>query len=295
MRITDRMLTNTVRANLGANQRRMMAVQDEITSGKKVRRPSDDPSAVASIIRHRADVAANAQDQRTVSSATSRLFAADGALATITEVLHRARELTVQAGSDAMGTSHLQAISTEINELLKHAVQTGNTRFTGQYIFGGSKTTTPPFEAAGAVPAAVTYNGNTAPVSYELDGAIELRVDIPGDETFRPTLDALIQIRNAITSGDGKTAAEVGLPALDAALDQVLLTRGTIGARMNMLEETGSRLESDATNLKGLQSRLEDVDLTDAIVRLNSARTTYEAALGAAAKALMPSLVDYLR
>lgn len=295
MRITDRMLTNTVRANLGANQRRLMEVQDEITSGKKVRRPSDDPSAVASIIRHRADVAANAQDQRTVSSATSRLFAADAALATITEVLHRARELTVQAGSDAMGTSHLQAIGTEINELLKHTVQTGNTRFTGQYIFGGSKTTTPPFEATGAVPASVTYNGNTAPVSYELDGGIQIRVDVPGDETFRPTLDALIQIRNAITSGDGKTAAEVGLPALDTALDQVLLTRGTVGARMNMLEETGGRLESDATNLKGLQSRLEDVDLTDAIVRLNSARTTYEAALGAAAKALMPSLVDYLR
>jgi flagellar hook-associated protein 3 FlgL len=296
MRISDRMLHNTVRANLVANQRRMLEVEDEITSGKKVRRPSDDPSAVASILRHRADVAANAQDQRTVNSANSRLSAADSALATVTEILHRATELTVQAGSDAIGTSHLQSIGAEINELLKQTVQVGNTRFTGQYLFGGSKTTTPPFKAAaGDTPAGVTYEGNSEPVTYELDGGIKIRVDVPGDDALRSTLDALIAIRDKVNAGDGRGASEAGLPALDAALDQVLLVRGSVGARVNMLEETEARLGDQETNLKGLQSRLEDIDLADAMVRFNSARTTYEAALGAAAKVLQPTLVDYLR
>lgn len=295
MRISDRMLHNTIRSNLSANQRRMLAVEDEITSGKKVRKPSDDPSAVASILRHRTDVAANEQDQRTVSSAISRLSAADGALDTVTQILHRATELAVQAGSDAIGQEHLQSIGAEVNELLKQVVQTGNTRFTGQYIFSGSKTTTPAFEATGDVPATVTYNGNAEPVTYELNGGVAIRVDVPGEEALRSTIDALMSVRDMVNSGDSRRAAETGLGAIEDALDQVLLVRGSVGARVNMMEETEVRLGDQNTNLKGLQSRLEDIDLTDALVRFNSARTTYEAALGAAAKAMLPSLVNYLQ
>src|SRR5262245_29032368 len=111
MRISDRVLVDGVRANLNANTQRMARVERELSSGRKINAPSDDPAAAATALRHRTDIALNEQFTRTVDSAAARLGAADTSLGSLTDVLQRARELTVQAGSATISDDQLKSIA----------------------------------------------------------------------------------------------------------------------------------------------------------------------------------------
>lgn len=295
MRISDSVLTGNVRRNLNANLARLARVQNEIATGKRLNAPSDDPAAAASVLRQRTDRQTLTQYGRTVDAASARLGAADTALSSLTDVLQRARELTVAASNASVDSGGLAAMATEINQLLNRAVQIGNSKFGEQFLFGGTKTTTPPFGVTSDTPASVAFNGTTTPVVYDAGANVQLRVDVPGDATFQPTMTALIQIRDALNLGDGAAATAVGLPALDSALDGLLTTRGGVGARVNTMQTLSTRMDAEQTTLAELQSSLEDTDISDAIIRLNSAQNTYQAALGAAAKAITPTLADFLR
>lgn len=295
MRIADRVLTDNVRTSLNLNISKLMQIEREIATGRRINVPSDDPAAAATALRHRTDIALSEQFSRTAQASAARLSAADTALSSLTEVVQRARELTVKAGAGSLGTDQLASIATEINQLLHSAVQIGNTNFSGQFIFAGTKTTTVPFTVTGQVPLTVTYNGNANAIYQDVGQGVQVRVDVPGGQSILPVMNALIQIRDALNGGNTDAATTSGLAALDRALDGLLQTRGSIGARVNRLEDLVQRMDDEQTNLKGLQSGLEDVDITDTIVRLNIARNVYEASLGAAAKAIQPTLVDFLR
>lgn len=295
MRIPDRVITDSVKANVSINIARMMKVERELSSGRRINAPSDDPAAAAAALRLRADIAMSEQFTRNVDAAAARLSATDSALGSLTDVLQRARELTVQAGSAGISPGQLTSIGTEINQLLHHAVQIGNSSFGGQFLFSGTKTTTAAFTAVGDVPAAVTYQGNSAAILQDVGDSAQVQMNVTGDQGLLPAMNALIQVRDALNAGDRATAIQGGLTALDAALEGVLQQRGSIGARMNRLESLGVRIADERTNLHGLKGNLEDVDMADTIVRLNSARNVYEAALGAAAQVIQKSLVQFLR
>jgi flagellar hook-associated protein 3 FlgL len=294
MRIPDRVITEHIQTSLGLNTDRLLKIEEQLSSGRRINRPSDDPAGASAAMRIRTDLAMNDQYMRTVDAAKSRLSAADSALSSLTDVVQRARELTVQAGGGTLSGQQLTAIADELNQLLQHAVQIGNTNFGGQFIFAGTKTTTAPFAAAGDTPATVTYNGNDTPINLDLGQNAQVRVDVPGDQVFLPVTDVLIKLRDALTSGDAN-AATSNLGALDSALDGVLRAQGAIGARVNRLDSLGQRMDGEQSNLQGLQSQLEDIDVTDTIVRLNAAQNVYQAALGAAARVIQPTLVDFLR
>lgn len=280
MRIADSMLSSTVRRNLNANLERLARVQNEIATGKRLTVPSDDPAATTSVLHQRTERVTLAQYGRTVDAASARLGATDAALGSLTQVIQRARELTVAAGNAAIDTGSRAAMATEVNQLLNRAVQLGNSRFGEQYLFGGTRSTTPPFSVASDTPTAVTFNGNTTPVVFDAGANIQLRVEVPGDATFQSTVNALIQIRDALSVGDGAAATAVGLPALDSALNGLLTTRGGVGARVNTMQTMTTRMDAEQTALAERQSSLEDADISDAIIRLNSAQNTYQAALG---------------
>ncbi len=295
MRIPDRVITDSVKSNVNVNIARMMKIEQQISSGRRINAPSDDPAAAAAALRLRADISMSEQFTRNIDSAAARLGATDSALGSLTDLLQRARELTVQAGSAGISPAQLSAIGTELNQLLHHAVQVGNSSFGGQYLFSGTKTTTPAFLATGDVPATVTYQGNTSAILQDVGDNAQVQMNVTGDQGLLAAMNALIQIRDALNAGDRTTAIQSGLTALDGAMDAVLQQRGSLGARINRLESLGVRIEDERINLHGLKGSLEDVDMADTIVRLNSARNVYEAALGAAAQVIQKSLVQFLR
>ncbi len=140
MRITNNMLINNMINNIGRNLVRMSRYQDQLATGKKITVPSDDPVVAARALKLRTDVAEVEQYKRNVKDAQSWLDITEDALANIGDVVHRARELAVQASNQTNTPDDLKKIAEEIKQLRTQLLHLGNTTYAGRHIFSGYNT-----------------------------------------------------------------------------------------------------------------------------------------------------------
>ena len=143
MRVTNSMIINNLMRNLNKNLNRMEKTQRSLSSGKKFVNPSDDPIGVSRSLRLNTEVATMNQYKRNADDVLSWLSTTEMAASNITEVLKRAKELTVQAASETNSIDERVSISKEIEELRNQLIQIGNTTYAGSYLFSGFKTDKP--------------------------------------------------------------------------------------------------------------------------------------------------------
>lgn len=146
MRVTNKMLSNAFLADMRSNHQNMRKLQEQMTSGKEIRRPSDNPFKVARSMQLHTDISTNKQYNENISDTINWLDTTDTALGQVGDVLQRVRELLVSSGNAGYGESERRAIKNEINEKIGEFSQILNTNFDGAYIFGGTRGTTKPVE-----------------------------------------------------------------------------------------------------------------------------------------------------
>lgn len=151
MRVTNKMLSNGFLADMRSNLQNMRKLQQQMTSGKEVRRPSDNPFKVARSMQLHTDISANKQYNENISDTINWLDTTDTALGQVGDVLQRVRELLVAAGNAGYSENERLAIKDEINQKVGEVSQILNTNFDGAYIFGGTRGTTKPVEVIGGV------------------------------------------------------------------------------------------------------------------------------------------------
>jgi flagellar hook-associated protein 3 FlgL len=295
MRITHAMVTDTTIRNMRNNLARLELLQNQITTGKRLTRPSDDPTAVARTLTYTSDLAAGEVYLRTMDSSLSWMNATDTALSDAGDLLQRARELAVQgANTGAMTPSDMAALGSEVDNLLKQMVVTGNASIRGQRLFGGQETDADPFQVSGTLPG-YTYTGDTGQMRREYDVNAYLVINTPGQPTFGPAITALFNLRDHLNAADGTAVSAIDIAAIDSALDTVLSARAEVGAKTNRIEAAQGRQELLQVNLEDLRSKSEDTDFTEAVSKYSVQETVYKASLQVSGKAIQPSLLDYLR
>lgn len=149
MRVTNKMLSNTFLSDMRTNLENMKKLQEQMTSGKEIRRPSDDPFKVARAMQLYTDINANKQYNSNITDTINWLNTTDTALGQVGDVFQRVRELLVSAGNAGYSSSERAAIKDEINEKIGEIAQILNTNFDGAYIFGGTRGTTKPVDVTG--------------------------------------------------------------------------------------------------------------------------------------------------
>ncbi len=294
MRITNNMLADTTLRNLNASKERLDRLQNELTSGQRISTPSDDPIGTASALEFRGTLSEVGQYLKNIDSAKSWLGATDTALDSLTLTLQRVRELAVQGANDSLSAGDKQAIATEVSNLIDQAISLGNSTFGGQYLFAGLKVGTAPFTAVGSPPASVTYNGDAFSIVRQINNPATIAVNTPGGASIGPVFTALIDLRDQLTAGNS-TGVSASISGIDAALDSVVSSRAQVGARINRLEGEADRLGSLRLDIQGLLSKVQDIDITQAISEFAVQQNVYQAALAAGARAVQPSLLDYLK
>jgi flagellar hook-associated protein 3 FlgL len=147
MRVTNKMLSHSFLRDMNNNLKNMQTLQQQMTSGKEIRRPSDDPFKVARAMQLHTDINANKQYNSNISDTINWLDTTDTALDQAGNVLQRVRELMVSAGNAGYGDSERKAIKDEINQKIGEFSQIMNTNFDGKYVFGGTRGTTKPLDA----------------------------------------------------------------------------------------------------------------------------------------------------
>ena len=287
-RITQRSIADTTMRGLQGNLARLQKLQEQLSSGRRIDRPSDDPSGAASAMTFRSQRVAAEQHLTNIDQAVGRLNVTDDALVTVSSRLRAAREHMVASRSGALNTEARQALSAQVTAIRSEVVDTYNTRYLDRPVFAG---TAPGSNAVD--PSTGTYVGDDAPVETRISRDATVRVDVAGTAVAADTVPALLERIAANISAGGVTAADYD--ELDAALSKVVQALGDVGARGARIERTRAAVDSTRLDLTSRISENEEIDLPETIMHLESQKVAYQAALGAAAKIQQTSLADFLR
>jgi flagellar hook-associated protein 3 FlgL len=289
IRITQQSISASTMRGLQANLSRMQDLQAQLSSGKRIAVASDDPSGTASAMTFRSQQAADEQYLRNIDQVSARLGVTDNTLTQLSDRLRGVRDLLVQAGNAGLGADSRNALAAQAAALKSEIVDLYNTTYLDRPVFGG---TVPGQQAVD--PTTGAYIGNDQSVQTRISRDATVRIDVKGSDVAADTTPALLD-RIVADLGTTATIPSADFTDLDATLSKVMQALGDVGARASRVDSTKANVDSHRLDLVARISENEDVDLPQAIMNLQSQQVAYQAALGASAKILQTSLLDYLR
>ncbi|MEO9255644.1 MAG: flagellar hook-associated protein FlgL [Tepidiformaceae bacterium] len=294
IRVTEQSRLTDHVSYLQTAESQMNLIQQQLSTGRKIDKPSDDPEGSSISMGYRRDITFETQMRRNIDGGVAFMNATESALSSATDVIHRTRELAVQGANGTNSQSGRDAMATEIDQLIQQMVQIGNSNFNGAYIFSGTKTDQPAFATTGTpIITAVSYQGDQGQRLRRISRQDTSPVNTTGTAGFGNVFQDMITLRDNLRAGAANVNDSIG--ALDKDLDTVLNARADNGARTNAFTDASTRSDKTDTELQGLRSNIEDVDVTQGIVELTAKQNQLQAALGAIGKTLNMSLLDFLR
>lgn len=296
LRITQGMMNTQLMRDLNRNLGRMQKLQEQMNSGMKINRPSDDPVGITYGLRYRSELSTNEQYKGNVSMTNSWLEHTDSLLSQTEGIFHRLKELTVNASTDSNPDEARDAIHKEIKELREQLLDIANSRLNGKYVFNGQLTDQPPYTSDNAANDVT----DATLIPLELGTKVQVPINLSGNEIFgEPGAEdnAFQIIDQLLISLENGEVEDIGnaLDKIDSRLDQILSMHAEVGARMNRVELIESRLKDLEINLETMQSKVEDANYHELLIQSKINESIYQASLSVGAKIITPTLVDFLR
>ncbi|MBE6055225.1 MAG: flagellar hook-associated protein 3 [Clostridium sartagoforme] len=331
MRITNQMMSKSFLRDLNRNQNYMKKLNDQLTSGKEIRRPSDNPFKVARSMQLNRDIGANTQYNENIKDATNWLDTTDTALEQLGNSLQRFRELMVSAGNAAYGSDEKKAIRDELNEKVNEITQILNSSFDGKYIFGGTKVSSKPVSSSRNIDTgnnSMNLSGEEGEILSldNLDESVQnqinminqkLNVEVSQGVTMEYSvsatdlllfkdkngvnvnvMDLLKNITDDIASPDPDKSSKITneyLKTMDETITNLLRIRAEVGAKQNRMDSAADQNDEQNFNLTDILSQTEDIDVAEKNIEATVAQSVYMASLQVSAKIIQPSLLDFLR
>lgn len=291
MRVTQSMLSGNMLRNLSNSYEKMGKFQEQVNTGKKVNRPSDDPVTAMKGINYRAELNNVEQFARNIGEAHNWLDTTDDTFDKIGSTIQRANELMVQASSDTVTADDRKKIDSELQQIREHIQNLANTKIGDRYIFSGTKTMTPPFDGENFVDDPAF----TKPIEIEVFSGIMLPINSTPIDVFKDIDKMLEDISTAIQGGASGSELGAHLSTIDKNMNKLLETRAGIGALQNRVELMDTRLQSQEVIATKRMSENEDIDYEKTITQMITQESIHRAALSVGAKIIQPTLADFLR
>ncbi|CAM2934275.1 flagellar hook-associated protein FlgL [Paenibacillus sediminis] len=297
LRVTPGMMNLQMLRNINNNLIRMDKNQNILSTGMKLNKPSDDPVGITYSLRYRSDLALNDQFQKNADAATSWLNNTDTALSQVNDIVQRANELLVQGINGTNPQEGLDAINVELKQIYEQLVNVGNSQIGDKYIFNGQLTDKPPYDPA----TANNQDTDTAGINYQFtEGGAPIQINVTGQDVFGASTDsdnlfAILKRVQADFSAGKQSAASGELDLLKSRLIKINEARSEIGAKTNRIDLISTRLDDMKQNLTDMQTKTEDADYAETIMKMKQDESVYQASLATSAKIVQTTLLDYLR
>ena len=308
MRVTSSSAFQTSVSQLQQRQADLSRAQEQLTSGKRVDRPSDDPAAAARAERALALMTRSDASQRALDTSRNAMAMSEAALGDAGEMLQKARELAISASNGSYGDSDRRIIAEAIRGLRNDLLAVANrSDGAGRYLFGGQGSDGPPL-LDGA--SGVVFNGTQGEPRAATGEATPLAID--GNAAFLATPDpanpnqslsvfaALDRLVNSLLV-PGQSSTQVagivsqGIGEIDATAATLSQWRARAGESLNRIDGIEARLGQTKLDAQRDRSNAEDLDLIEAISSFQNQQTGYDAALKIFSTVQRMSLFDYLR
>ena len=296
MRVTQSMISNNLLTNLNKSYAEVDKYFNQLNTGKKFSRPSEDPVAAMKGIGYRTELHRIEQYQRNTGEVQNWYDNTDAALDQTNSGLQRLRYLAVQASNDTYGEAELKNIAEEAEQIKLDLIDVANSKVNDKYIFNGTRTNEAPVEM---VDGEVISDFNESSVEIEVAAGVTLAANVDGNKVFTDgETDMFAVIDSFITSlntGNADGEIDQSIAAIDGVIDNVINARADLGARVNRLDLVENRLEQQEIIATGSLSANEDVNYAEAITNLMTQESIHRAALSSGSRMIQPSLLDFLR
>lgn len=307
MRISTAYFYDHASSQVVQAQKRITESQAQLSTGKKLINPSDEPDRALLIDRFRSSIERQEAVKTNLSTQDRRLSSQETAISSSVELMLRFKELTVQASNDALAPSDRQAVAVEMVNLRAQLLEQANSRDDlGHYLFSGTSATTEPFVETGGQ---VNYVGDQTSTRLTANEKGHLSFTYSGSEVFGRVVrnDASTQsqpqsvgffdvVDDLIAAVQNSQPDEIrrGLAETDQLFNNLNLSLVQLGADRNNIQQETSIIESTVLNLRNTLSGIEDLDYSEAVSRMNREMLAMEAAMNSFSKSSKLSLFNYI-
>jgi len=278
----DPLYLNHAIAALDQTSALQQQLTNELSSGKRVNVPGDDPVAVGQNVLLSAQLQMNDSFSQTESSLVGRMQVTDSTLGSVVSQLTQAVSLATQGNNGTLNASDLKSIANELAGIRDEIVSLANTTYMGTYLFSGSQGNTAPFSLDTSVsPNTVSYNGDSV-ISYVVtpDGQ-QIQVNLPGNTIFNDSANDMLGILNNLiaefSSGSSSAASQADATALGNALNYVSQQRVVLDNSITRLQAAQSYTQTQAAQMTAVQTDLMQTDMAQVSTQLSTAETQQSA------------------
>lgn len=292
-RVTQNMLSQRSLTSLQSGLSKLSALQEQLSTGRALNRPSDSPTGVTSAMRLRSSISDVKQYGRNASDGNGWLSQIDASLTNANDQVLRARDLALQGANQGVsGQTARDALAAEVDQIRSGLIDTANSSYLDRPVFGGVTSGAKAYDASG------TYIGTPGAVNRTVAQGSSIRVDVDGTTAFGATgssvFDHLASLSTALRTGN-EAGISTAISDLQADQDRISATQTDVGTRQVRVEGAIQASQDNELRLSSSLSDVENADLPKVIVQLQLQQTAYQASLAATARVNQPSLVDFLR
>lgn len=294
MRVTQKLSYERYISDLLLRQEKMYDINKQISSGRKVNLPSDDPVNAHKILTSKSLISQFGQYERNIGYALSHLGIAEQAVDRAKDAVVRLQELAVTAASGTANSETRTMIKAEVDNLLDELVSIGNTQFDNRYIFAGYRSDAPAFDNSGI------YQGDGNVQSIRIGSSASVEMGLNGGEVFGGSgggtdIMATVAAFSAALAADDGDGVRAAIDGLEAGLNQLSRGISDIGGRLSRLNAADQDLSVYKLELQSTVSVLEDADMAGLITDLKAGEVALQASLASAGRVFSLSIFDYLR
>lgn len=303
MRITNNTITYNFLTSLNKSLERQNNIQEQLSDGKAIHRPSDDPVKTIRSLRFNTNLKQNDQFTQNLKDAQSWMQTTDGSMSDLSSIMINVKELVIQASTGTNPQDAIQTIGKSVDNLINQIVTIGNTKLGDRYVFAGQMDKTQPYTRNGDT---IAYHGDTGKISMPIQPGTATptqdSVNLTGAEVFGSNgteiLNHLLEIKQHLDSGttaDQAWLGTTGLDYVDADHASVLQSHTELGTRMAAYDMALNMMEGQNVVITGDVAANEDLDIPRAIIDFKNSENIYKTALSVGARIMPPSLVDFLK
>jgi flagellar hook-associated protein 3 FlgL len=295
MRVNPNYLPDLL-AGLNQNELESQQAELQISSGRSVTVPSDNPTAAALLIDNNDQATFNGGYLQSLNSVEGQLSTVDSTLSSVETALQRAISLGVEGANGTLSDSDRASIASELQGIQSQLVSLANTTYQGRYVFAGTNTSTPPFVADGTTPSGVFYTGNTDVNEVSVGHGYKLAINQPGSQLFSSSGNGVfLALNNLIVSLQTNTGIGAAVTSLSSTNDYLSAQRVFYGNALNQAQSQATYLNTAKLQISQQQNALGGVDLATAATDLSQTQTDTQATLAAISRLSQDNLFDYLK
>lgn len=292
-RVTQSMMTQRSLGSLQTSLGRLAELQEHLSTGRVLNRPSDSPGDTTSAMRLRSSVADQQQYARNAEDGLGWLGQIDNTLTSMNGEVRRARDLGLQGINGSSGQAAREALAVEVDKIRESLLGSANTRYLDRPVFGGITAGNRAFD-----PTTGNFVGQSGAVNRTIGAGPPVDVQVDGQAVFGPDGDSLFthlaDLSAALRSGDATAMGNV-VGVLNGDMNTITSTVSDVGTRYNRLEAAAQAAADAELSLTTSLTEIENTDLPKATVELQMQEVAYQAALASTARVLQPSLLEFLR